>query len=228
MFHKLAQVPSVLCSNSPLFGKLFSIIVVAVVAVTSLLSTTASAQVATEEDVKAEIVKNSALFTPELIQKADVHVMYDDEGNAVVLTSLDTKAQLTKEEKKLVKNAVKNYNKLSKKDKSQNIYDKKSTKEKFGHVSGTSWWLNWWGVRFKVDGIDLDNAMNNYTFLYTLSLIPVGAACSFAGPVAGATCAAILSATVAYKAWSLNWCKINRGYVYFDINPFNKNVSYFC
>jgi hypothetical protein len=209
------------------FGKIFSSLIIAVFAITSFFASTAYAQPVSEEEVKAEIQKNSALFTPELIQKADPFVIYDENGDAILLKSLENLETLTKDEKKLVKNAVKNYNLLPKKDKTQNIQDKKTNKETFGHVSGVSYWFNWWGVSLRLDGTHLANSVNNASFIASISGPAITAACSYTG-IAVLPCTFALTVAVQAQVWYLRWCQINRGYVIFNLNPFNRTAYYFC
>ena len=110
-------------------GKILSIFVMGIFTISTLLSTSVSAQPLTEKEVIADFQKDASLFTPELIQKADKYVIYGD-IDAMVLPTADS--NLSKEELKLVKKGVQRYNLLpveTKKDSSQ------KNKEKFGHPS---------------------------------------------------------------------------------------------
>jgi hypothetical protein len=200
-------------------GQLMAILIISIFTITTFFSTTVSAQPMTDDEIKADIVKDGALFTPEFIQKADKYVTYDDEGNALVLNSLEKDNTLTKEEQKLLKKAIRRFNLLSKAEKKES----KNNKEKFGHPSQVYSWLEWWGMRSYWTGSELYGLVSGYQIAYSVMGGLVSTLCS-AGYWA---CQAIIAGIVAAASASAGWCKDNRGFMYVDIN-YGLRSSYWC
>lgn len=188
-------------------SKILSVLVVSVFSLTALLSTTANAQSLSEKEVMADIQKDSNLFTPELIEKADKYVAYGD-TDALVLQTIDV--SLTKDEVKLVRKGVMRYNLLSKETKRDSSL---KNKEKFGHTSdcGTrsSGWA-WWGFWQYFTGCYLESASNNTGFVYSVVSIAFGVVCAGCGAASGAYTAGLV--------WKFNDCKNWKGYAYLNTN----------
>jgi hypothetical protein len=196
-------------SNMKLRNKIMPFIIVAVLFLSTLCTSFASAQTPSEQEVKADIQKNSSLISQELIQKADRLVVYD-ETDARALSAIDS--SLSKEEVKIVKDGIKRYNQLSKKTKKESV---QRGKEKFGHPSQEcerAWvrWT-WWGAYQKLTCVVLDDMIRDSNYVYNV-------AASLIGLVSGKRGFVVAWVTVYHLQWKLDWCRANRGYAYFNVN----------